>query len=147
VRGIPRRIGAIALLLWGGAHFSALAPRPALAGSPQIDFMLECQGCHLADGAGSPKSVPALGGSMAKFLTVPGGREYLVRVPGSAQSPLDDDALAAVLNWMLWKFGPSEFAAAAEAYTGSEVARLRTRPLIDVEATRRSLIEQIELRP
>ena len=48
---------------------------------------------------------------MGTFLTVPGGREYLVRVPGSAQSPLSDAELARVLNWMIRAFGPPAIAA------------------------------------
>ncbi len=124
-----------------------LASSLAHAGNPEIDYMLECRGCHLADGTGSPGSVPPLRETMAKFLSVPGGREFLVQVPGSAQSPLDDEALAGVLNWMLAEFGPSEFVAGAPPYTASEVSRLRTAPLIDVEGTRRALIEQIKTNP
>ena len=76
----------------------------ASAETPQILYMLQCQGCHLADGTGAPGAVPSLEG-MGRFLSVPGGREYLVRVPGSAQSPLSDLELAEVLNWMLREFG------------------------------------------
>ncbi len=119
----------------------------ATAGNPQIDFMLECRGCHLADGTGSQGSVPSLRNSMAEFLTVPGGREFLVRVPGSAQAPLDDEALAGVLNWMLEEFGPQEIARRTKPYSADEVARLRKTPLLDVEVTRRALIEQIKSNP
>src|SRR5262249_48882191 len=62
--------------------------------APSVEYALNCQGCHRADGIGTPGSVPPLAGSVARFLTVPGGREYLVRVPGVAQAPLDDAALA-----------------------------------------------------
>lgn len=113
------------------------------AGDPRIDYMLQCQGCHLADGSGSPGSVPALNDQMARFLLVPEGRDYLVRVPGSAQSPLDDDRLAAVLNWMVREFGPAEIAASTALYRADEVRRLRARPLADVDALRRALLEKI----
>src|SRR5262249_51219864 len=76
----------------------------AWAYTPAVDYALECQGCHRADGAGTPGSVPPLKDAVARFLGVAGGREYLARVPGVAQAPLDDTALAAVLNWMLDHF-------------------------------------------
>ena len=135
---IGRPLLEISLLL------ALFTPSTAIAQDARIDFMLECRGCHLSDGTGSPGSVPNLRDSMAKFLTVPGGREFLVRVPGSAQSPLSDDALASVLNWMLQEFGPKEIASSAKPYTGAEVAVLRASPLVDVEATRSALIDRLE---
>jgi len=109
--------------------------------------MLECQGCHLADGSGSPNGVPALADFVARFLTVDGGREFLVQVPGSAQSSLGDAELAAVLNWMLREFGPREIAERAPPYTASEVALLRASPLTDVDGARRALVANIEAHP
>ena len=81
---------------------------------------------------------------MGTFLTVPGGREYLVRVPGSAQSPLSDAELARVLNWMIRAFGPPAIAADFERFRADEVARMRAFPLTDVDAVRRALIRAIE---
>jgi hypothetical protein len=112
----------------------------ARAGPPEIDYMLHCQGCHRADGAGTPGSVPAFEGSVARFLGVPGGREFLVRVPGSAQSGLDDAALAQLLNWIVNRFGPAADAAAAAPYTAAEVARFRHPPLVDVDGVRAGLV-------
>jgi len=66
------------------------ACRPRRHERPALDYAVTCQGCHRADGAGTPGTVPALAGSVGKFLRVPGGREFLVRVPGVAQAPLDD---------------------------------------------------------
>jgi len=62
----------------------------ARAYAPNVEYALNCQGCHRADGAGTPGSVPPLAGSVARFLGAAGGREYLVQVPGVAQAPLDD---------------------------------------------------------
>jgi hypothetical protein len=104
--------------------------------------MLQCQGCHLADGSGSPGAVPDLRGSLAPLLAAPGGREYLVRVPGAAQSPLSDQRLAAVLDWMIREFGPPEAAAAAQPYRAEEVARWRARPYLEVESVRRALLSR-----
>jgi hypothetical protein len=124
-----------------------VAAAAALAGSggagaadPQVDYMLECQGCHLYDGSGAPGRVPDLRDSVGRFLTVPGGREYLVRVPGAAQSPLGDAELAEVLNWMIRRFGPAGVAAEFEPYSAPEVARLRTAPLPEVDSVRGALV-------
>jgi mono/diheme cytochrome c family protein len=134
----PRRRAALLGLL--------LAPVLAAAqgtSGPALDYAVTCQGCHRADGAGTPGTVPALAGSVGKFLRVPGGREFLVRVPGVAQAPLDDAALAAVINWMLARFGGDDVPGAFAPYAAEEVGRLRQRPLTDVERERRELIEAI----
>lgn len=110
---------------------------------PQVDYMLQCQGCHLADGRGAPeRGVPAMKDTIARFVAVPGGREYLVRVPGASGSPLSDAELAAVLNWMIVSFGPAEQAAGFTPYTGEEVAAVRRPPFARVDALRKSLVEQ-----
>jgi hypothetical protein len=124
----------------------AMGAAPAVsAEAPQILYMLQCQGCHLADGTGAPGSVPSLEG-LARFLAVPGGREYLVRVPGSAQSPLSDLELAEVLNWMLREFGPAEIAATFAPFSADEVAGVRHPPLTDVESVRRDLLRRLARR-
>jgi hypothetical protein len=130
-------------LVPGGALLLALATGPASAVSgPELDYTLECAGCHRADGSGTPGSVPALRDSVARFLAVPEGRDYLARVPGAAQAPLDDAALAAVLNWMLAHFDTAHVPAGFTPYTAQEVGQLRVRPLVDVEGTRKQLLER-----
>jgi hypothetical protein len=116
----------------------------AHAGEPRIDYMLQCQGCHLEDGSGLPGVVPPLRGSVGRFLGVPGGREYLVRVPGSAQSPLGDAELAAVLNFLVREFGPADASAGFVPFDAAEVARLRRPPLTEVESVRRELLRWLE---
>ncbi len=128
---------AAALLAFGPAA-------PSAAERPEILYMLHCRGCHLPDGAGSPGSVPDMRDQLGRFLRVPGGREYLVQVPGSASAPLDDAELAALLNWMIVRFGPAEVARDFRRYTGPEVARHRATPLTDVDALRARLVRRIE---
>ncbi|MGI9591256.1 MAG: c-type cytochrome [Myxococcota bacterium] len=129
------KLAALALL---AAAF--LAGRAA-AEDPRVLYLLHCQGCHLADGSGSPGAVPSLVG-VARFATLPEGRAYLVGVPGSAQAPIGDAELAAVLNWMLAAFGPADVAAQLEPFGEEEVARLRI-PLADVGAVRAQLIDAL----
>ena len=139
---VPARLAAMRIvsltLAMGGAS-------GASAETPRILYMLQCQGCHLADGTGALGSVPSLEG-LERFLAVSGGREYLVRVPGSAQSPLSDRELAAVLNWMIREFGPAEIAATFVPFSAGEVAGVRHPPLTDVESVRRDLLRRIARR-
>ena len=129
-----------ALVLW------LLATAPALAGSPAVDYALNCQGCHLDDGSATPGSVPRLAGTVGRFLAVPGGREFLVQVPGVAPSALDDAALAGVLNWMLERFGPPHLPEKYAPYTAAEVGALRQKPLTNVDRVRAELIGAAERR-
>jgi cytochrome c553 len=135
---VTLRAGILALLFLA-------SPGASHAGDPQLDYMLQCQGCHGPAGSGSGGSVPALQGQVARFLHVPGGREYLIRVPGSAQSSLDDADLAALLNWIVRRFGPADAAAQFAPFSASEVARYRPEPLVEVEPVRRELLRRIDL--
>src|SRR5262249_62361162 len=76
-------LGAVTMLL----VFAAVTP--AYADSPQNIYTLNCWGCHRANGEGVAGTAPPLINA-ADFLSVPGGREYLIRVPGVSQSMLDD---------------------------------------------------------
>src|SRR5207249_12002330 len=124
-------------MCWTVAVLVALAAASLAAGAdvggPALDYALNCQGCHRADGAATPGSVPALAGSVGRFPRVPGGREYLVRVPGVAQTPLDDARTAAVLNWLLERFDHDELPADFAPYTAAEVGRPRRSPRAGLE--------------
>lgn len=108
---------------------------------PKSHYLIHCMGCHLIDGQGSPPDVPAFTPSMASLLNTPEGRGYLVRVPGAAQSPLNDAELAGVLNWMLENFSqldPDNYT----HYTGSEVAAYREQRLAEPMKMRRQLLQE-----
>ena len=120
---------------------------PLARADPQTDYMLTCRGCHGPDGRGIADGAPSFRDSVGKFLWVPGGREYLVRVPGTAQSELSDARTAALLNWILREFSPNELPASFAPYTADEVARLRRVPLADVTVVRRALTAAIAARP
>lgn len=116
---------------------------PAGAQAPRFNYILHCQGCHLADGSETPGRIPALTGA-GKFLSTDGGRAFLVQVPGVSLSVIEDGDLAALLNWMLETFSPNDLPEGFLAYTPEEVARLRSSPLIDVESARARLLEALE---
>ena len=127
------------------AQMALVAAGPAAAESPRVLYMLHCQGCHLSDGAGRPGEVPSLIGTLGRFVGVPGGRAFLVQVPGSAQSPLGDAELASVLNWMLASFASPADSSGFAPYDAAEVARHRGAPLVDVAAAREELVRQMGL--
>lgn len=127
------RIFALCLLCFPVISWAAMEPR--------TNYMINCQGCHLADGRGKTGSVPSMKGELHKFLTVPGGREFLVQVPGSANAPLNDAELAELLNWMLGSMSGAinnNFS----PYTEAEVKKLRAKVLVDVMKTRERLVRQ-----
>jgi hypothetical protein len=117
---------------------------PCQAYSPAVDYALNCQGCHRADGEGTPGTVPALKDSVARFLARPEGRDYLMRVPGVAQSTLDDPALAAVLTWMVRQFDASHVPQGFTPFSAEEVGKARRNPLAEVDAVRRRILSAIE---
>jgi hypothetical protein len=136
------------LLAAAGVVASEARSEPQASGAvparqdPAVDYMLQCQGCHLEDGSGSPGAVPDLRASLGPLLAAPGGREYLARVPGAAQSPLSDTRLAAVLDWMIREFAPAGAAAEHAAYRSEEVARWRSEPYSEVQSVRRELLSR-----
>jgi hypothetical protein len=92
------------------------------------------------DGRGvSQAQVPDLR-AMADFLKVPGGREFLIKVPGVMGSALSDAEIAEVTNWMLidgiGRSPPGRF----QPYTEKEVQEARRSPLVDVMQSRQALI-------
>lgn len=104
------------------------------------DYDRQCRGCHRADGFGAPGFTPPLRDSMGLFLQTPGGREYLVRVPGVAEAPIDDRRLAAVLNYSLRRFSAGQIPPDFSPYSAEEVGLLRRRRLQAVREERRRLI-------
>ncbi|MGD8384437.1 MAG: cytochrome c [Lysobacterales bacterium] len=115
----------VALLVILAAPQWALAAGTPTPSSPETLWMLNCQGCHRAGGQGTANAVPALKDVVARFLSVPGGRQYLIRVPGVAGSPLADAPLSEVVNWMLKRFDPQDIPPDFKPYTADEVAAYR----------------------
>ncbi|MFM1897657.1 MAG: hypothetical protein RLZZ385_2731 [Pseudomonadota bacterium] len=116
------------------------------AADARIDYLLHCSGCHLENGRSSPPDVPDLRQTLGYFASFPEGRSYLVRVPGASQAPIDDGALAEVMNWMLSNFelqtdnGESIDGFDLTPFTAAEVAAYRPIPLYNPQALRVSLL-------
>lgn len=135
---------ALTSALWvhaGDAQVSVDNPANSQA---LTNYMLNCQGCHAPDGSGVDGKVPSMLGQAGKFLHVEGGRDFLVQVPGSANSSLNDQDLAELLNWMLFRFSAAEIPDDFVPYSESEIQGLRETPLVKVEMTRAFLAEKVE---
>jgi hypothetical protein len=109
------------------------------------NWTLNCQGCHRPDGTGSAATAPSLAGTVSKFLTVPGGREYLGRVPGVATSPLANPDLAELMNWIFWRFDAQHLPADFAPFTADEIGSLRARPLrLEAAVMRSDLLKRAD---
>lgn len=144
------RRGAAAVGLWltaalpaAAADYEPGAPLETVAGA-RADFAFRCKGCHGFAGEGTPGHVPRLDGFVGYFTQVDGGRDYLMRVPGVARAKLDDERLAAVLNWMLEVYGGEAVAPDFAPYTAAEVGLARRQPLTaEREETRARLLREL----
>jgi len=129
-------------MLRRGARLLAVAlllQAPLAGADPRSDYLMHCAGCHLADARGLPPEVPSLAGPLGRIVSSPAGRDYIARVPGAAQAPLSNEALAAVLNWLLLEFNRATLPADFQALRPAEVARSRSRVLADPVRLRNEL--------
>ena len=111
-----------------------------------LDYMLHCQGCHMADGSGLEGTVPSLRDQVGLFLATREGRAYLVQVPGASQALIDDSALARLTNWMVRRFDPGN-TKDFEPYDAAEVGRLRRKPVTNPVAVRRHIVAELPQKP
>jgi hypothetical protein len=146
------RCGAAAIVL---AVAAAASPPAFAAGGaaearltiPRFDRAAElyarnCQGCHGHTGV-SVDEVPDLRDRVGWFLHTDQGRDYIVRVPGVAFAPIDDEMLALTLNWMLETFSARQLPEGWSAFTADEVGRLRRRPVANIQSERGAVVEQL----
>ena len=79
--------------------------------------------------------------SLMLFSATPEGRDYVIRVPGVAQSPLSDEDTAALLNWMARNLSDLKAPPGFVDYSEAEIHSLRDRPLVRVSAIRARLLK------
>src|ERR1700679_3908767 len=102
----------------------------AASANPAQDYMLYCMGCHGAQAEGVPGKVPPLAHTLGLYMKTPAGRDYVLRVPGAANSVLSDSELAAVLNWLAVSYSSSEDSPDTPFFTPAEGAKVRHVTLI-----------------
>ena len=149
-RGVAAALVAVAGIAAAGIVAAQSPPGDAPAGVANAqrawqNWTLNCQGCHRQDGTGSAGTAPSLAGTVSKFLTVPGGREYLGRVPGVATSALPNADLAELMNWMFWRFDKEHLPTGFLPFTAEEIGRLRTQPLrLEASQMRNDLLQRAD---
>jgi mono/diheme cytochrome c family protein len=125
-------------------EFLALPPRQAA--EARFNYMQHCMGCHLPDGSGAPnKGIPSMRDMLGRFLAVPGGRAFIVQVPGVMNSALQDQDIAGLMNWLLPQVSLNTLPTGTAPYTGAEIAALRANRPVDIPAARQLLVEQMRL--
>ncbi|WP_166358519.1 cytochrome c [Pseudomonas akapageensis] len=114
--------------------------------STPVNYQLQCAGCHLGGGEGSASNdTPRMKDFVGNFLKVPGGREFLVRVPGMSQSALNDAQLADLVNWIMRPDGmagksmPEHY----QPYTTEEVSSIRKVSMLNLPQARAGLIAKM----
>jgi len=115
--------------------------------SVPVNYQLQCAGCHRDNGEGSAANdTPRMQGFVGNFLRVPGGREFLVRVPGISQSALNDQQIADLLNWLLARDGMAGNSSPEHwpPYSGEEVHRVRQNSMLNLPHVRAGLIEAMQ---
>ena len=133
------RAAALLGLLLGAAG-------PAGAQPPHLDYLQFCEGCHREDGSGSARNgVPDMRGVIGRLASVPSGRAFMIQVAGVAQTPLSDDALARLMNWLIPRMDASALAADFPPYTATEVAALRANRPADLPALRAQAVAELAL--
>lgn len=123
----------------------ALATPSSGLNPAQSDYVENCGGCHGIQGRSFPAHVPRLQGRIGYFLCTPEARAYLLRLPNVALSSLDDERLAATMNFVVFDLGRTGKDWGAPPFTADEVARGRKHPLSTAPliATRAAIVRQI----
>jgi cytochrome c553 len=121
----------IVKLPWLLAVLIQLSGLVSQAEEPKIAYWLHCAGCHGLEGRGTPPEIPTLINEPGVIASLPGGRDYLMRVPGVSQAGLNDEELAAVMNYVMDEFNSATMAADFSDFSAEEMARSRTQTLLD----------------
>ena len=102
----------------------------------QVAYLTSCGGCHGIEGKSAPGAVPTLRGLTGTFLCTRQGRDFIIRLPDVALTPLSDRKLTEVMNFVVFDLGaPVAGGGKVRPYTVAEVARLRRHPLTNTGLT------------
>ena len=120
---------AVVFLCVAPALGYAASDLPVLT-NPESDYVEHCSGCHGMQGDSYPAEIPVLRDRIGYFMCTREGREYLIRLPNVAYSPIpDNQQLADMMNFVVFGLGGASAPKDARPFTAAEVGRLRTRAL------------------
>ena len=109
----------------------------------EVNYMINCQGCHLPEAVGFAGKVPRMKDFVGYFLHSQEGREFVIRVPGVATASLSDAAITELMNWLLLTYSAGQLPGDFVPFSAAEVASLRTELESDPESTRKGILERI----
>lgn len=141
------RLSIVVTMIWFSSLAKAAEPYTYNSQAGKIHYMLQCQGCHKANGTGIENSIPDMGEHGIEMLSSERGRKFFVVVPGSSQSPLSDQHLADVLNYITTEILSSESSGrVVRLFDTSEISKYRSIKMKDVAKERELIVRAIELR-
>lgn len=111
---------------------------------PKVAYWLHCAGCHGLEGHGTPPEIPSLIDEPGRIESLPGGRDYLMRIPGVSQAGLDDGELAAVMNYVMAEFNSATTAPGFRSFSAQEMARHRQQTLLDPLRRRSEILAGVQ---
>lgn len=104
--------------------------RAAVLDHATTNYLTHCGGCHGIEGRAPGTFIPQLRDRVGVFLCSPAGRAYIARVPGVSMSLIrDDQELADVMNFVIFRLAGASAPAGAPPFTAREIHALRQKPL------------------
>lgn len=130
--------------LWATLALAGVACDAGAGDVGRSRYTLHCAGCHQLDGSGATEiGVPRMKGVIGNFLRLPDGRNFLVQVPGSSQSSLNDAQLATELNWIITTMAEQSMPPDFQPYSETEVHELRTHRPENITAVRKKITDEL----
>lgn len=112
---------------------------PSMAGAAVLDhattnYLTHCGGCHGIEGVSARTFVPVLRNHVGTFACSAEGRAYIGRVPGVSMSLIrDDQELADVMNFVLFRMGGASTPVKTKPFTAAEIHTLRAQPIASTD--------------
>lgn len=134
------RSAALGFVALGLLALGAGMDRANATENGQTLYLLHCSGCHgRQGGAASVGRIPALAGKVGSFMKTPEARIFVTQAPGIMNSGLNDNDVAALLNWLVPAFAGASLAEPFKPYTAEEIAHSRASRPADFFAARREI--------
>jgi len=99
----------------------------------------------MAPSEGVPGKIPPLAHSLGRFMRMPAGRNYVLRVPGAANSALSDATIGGGAELARPGIQFRRAHPDVPMFTAAEVTALRHSPLASVLATRHEVVRDLPL--
>tara|TARA_A100001391_G_scaffold7621_8_gene5045 strand:- start:66860 stop:67336 length:477 start_codon:yes stop_codon:yes gene_type:complete len=128
--GVICLAGAVAAVAFLGSNKADASEEVVVIPSGQSEYTEGCGGCHGLLGVAADESIPRLRDKVGTFLCTQEGREYLIRLPNIAFAAMDDEALADLMNFVVFGLGGESLprGEGVRPYNADEVGLLRKTP-------------------